>query len=244
MCGIKPPQDQYLASENKPMHAIPDLGHIYYYVIWVDGSPLNILTRCLLEEVLRSHLIPTIGAEMTNVKSLAVCMVVVTTPALAQTDAQVGALDATVAEMTDALVKGNMVATVEMLPPAMLQSMASDSGMEPDQLLQMMRDQLEAAAGAVVSTDVEFDSDAIEWKTTEDGQDYALVPGAFVVEATDPSTDSVVTMKQTATYIGIPDDGEWYVIDISNPAQQAIFASAYPDYEGITVPAGTMEMVQ
>lgn len=177
-------------------------------------------------------------------KSLAVCLLLSTSPAFAQTDADTAALDAVLTEMSETMASGNMAAAVEMLPPTMLESMAEAAGMDTEQLLEVTRAQLEAASGSVAFSDVELGGDAIEWKTTEDDKDYALVPGSFVITATDPSSGTDMKMKQTATYIGIPDDDEWYVVDISNPAQQSIFASAYPDYAEVTVPEATTEMMQ
>lgn len=186
------------------------------------------------------------GMVMTKLKlnTFAVCLTLATTPVFAQTDADEAAFGAVVTQYTEALEAGNMGASMDVLPPVLLQTIAETAGVDKDQLLEGMRAQAEAMGDSMVFSDINFDQDAIEWKTAESGKDYALIQGSSVLEMTDPSTDTTVKMKRSGTYLGMSDGGEWYMIEISDPQQQALFDAAYPDYAGITVPAGTMETVE
>ncbi|EKE43203.1 hypothetical protein OCGS_2794 [Oceaniovalibus guishaninsula JLT2003] len=175
-------------------------------------------------------------------KTLAFCLALAIAPASAQDAADQAALDTMLARMTQALEAGDMAVTMEVLPPTMLDRMAEQSGLDRDRLLEVTRAQIEAAGDTVTFSEVDFGGDGIDWKTTEAGADYALVPSESVIEVRDPASDATMRMRQTATFIAIPDAGQWYMVDISSPEQQAIFADAYPDYAGITVPPAAVEV--
>ena len=176
--------------------------------------------------------------------SLALCLAMAAAPAFAQTDEQKAELDTLLAKVTTALEAGDMAVMLETLPPTMLENMASGSGMDKDKLIEATRAQAEAAGSAMTFSEVEVGGDDIKWEKTESGKDYALVPSKSVVEVKDPSSGAVMKMKQAATFLAFPDEGEWYMVDISSAPQKAMFVSAFPDYADVTVPETSVEMVQ
>ena len=153
------------------------------------------------------------------------------------TEAEKAALDQVLTRFEDDMDRRDMAAVIAAMPPRIIPRMAEQSGMSVEQLKAMVVKLSDSAMDMV--GEFGFEHRSIEFKELANGTPFALVP-----------TSTVINMKDGPSYrvkshtLALLEDGNWYVMRVEEPKQLMILHGAYPDFVGVELPQGSMELLE
>lgn len=159
-------------------------------------------------------------------------------PAAAFDAADRNAVTQEVAGFEKAVENKDYAVFFDTVPPKMMQVIADQAGMPVEALEKAMEAQITKAMGSVQMESFKMDTAAMETGETSAGRAYAKIPTESVMVA--PNLGKI---RATNTTLALRDEDEWYLVRIDSPAQLSILRKAYPDFEGVSFPQGTMEAV-
>ena len=161
-------------------------------------------------------------------------------PALARevTEEDRGAVEVLIAQVDAAMEDGDMMAAMDVVPPALLDAMAEATGLSTEAMREAMEAALEQAMAEVeiVSSEMRL-ADAEEAETSE-GRPYLLVPTETVMKVADQ------TLRNESDTLALEDGGAWYLVRIDDVSQIAMVQQVYPDFAGVEFPRGRMSVVE
>jgi len=189
-----------------------------------------------------SRLLPTVALRCA--RSLVALLVVVAaalSPAWARplTDAETAALGETVAEFDAAMRAGDYAAIIEVLPPRMLEHIASEANVPVDELLAALKGQMDEVFASVELISFGMDVAASEEHELADGSPYALLPTTTVMEA-----EGMGRVKVDSKTLGLLDGADWYLVRVSDAAMVGVLRQVYPQFVGVEFPAETMTALE
>jgi ABC-type Fe3+-hydroxamate transport system substrate-binding protein len=172
--------------------------------------------------------------------ALALCLALLA-PAAAQglTDSQQQALVDRVESFNAAMKANDMKTVMGVLPPRMLERIASSAGVTTELLLDAMQEQMDEVMQSVTIVSFGMDVAAAEVVTLEDGFVYAMIPTETVV---DLGTEGG-KMRANSRTLGLLEDEVWYLVRVDDAQQVAIVREVYPPLVNVEFPAGTVEAV-
>jgi hypothetical protein len=153
------------------------------------------------------------------------------------TDTEKQGLAETIKGFDEAMGGGDFERIVATIPPKVLQSMADKFKLPIDQLRTSVIEQSKEALKTVTIVSYAMDLDHAEYKETADGTPYVLVPTETVMEV---GKDK---LRATAQTLAIFDEGQWYLVRVSEKAQVDIFKAVYPSFTDVEFPEGKLEPV-
>ena len=142
-------------------------------------------------------------------------------------------------EQVDAAMEdGDMMAAMDVVPPALFDAMAEATGLSPEEMREAMDAALEQAMAEVEIVSSEMRLDEAEAAETSSGRPYLLVPTETVMEAGGD------TLRNESDTLALEDGGEWYLVRIDDINQIAMVQEVYPDFAGVEFPRGRMSVVE
>ncbi len=166
-----------------------------------------------------------------KLKAAALSLAVLTTPALAETQADRDTIAAGMDGLIAAISAGEFASTFDTVPPKLLEAMATQAGMSTDQLREAGTAAATAMMGMVKIESYEYDLDGAEFGKT-DAREYALIPTSSVMESMGQK------LKTTGDTLAMQDEGEWYLLRVEEPAQIELLRSVYPDMADVEITPG------
>ncbi len=155
------------------------------------------------------------------------------------TDAETAALAGTVTEFNAAIGAGDYEAIIEVIPPPMLDHIAKQAGVPVDQLLVGLKGQMKEIFASVELVSFGMDVAAAEERELADGSPYVLIPTNTVMEA-----EGLGRMKVDSFTLGLLDEGDWYLLRVSDVAMVGVLRQVYPQFIGVEFPAETMTALE
>ena len=156
------------------------------------------------------------------------------------TDNQRAALEARVADFSAIMTDGDMADLLAYTPPPVRATLVEMSGLDEAQLVEAMRAAMGAAMQGTTIDDFSMDVAAATVEETPNGsRTYVLIP-----TATDITVEGQGTVQAASQTLALEDQGEWWLVRIDDPQQTMILAQAYPEFAGVTFPAGTVTPAQ
>lgn len=155
------------------------------------------------------------------------------------TDEETAALEETVAGFDEAMKSGDYETVVGIVPPAVIENIATSAGIASDDLIVAMVEQTTQAMAAITLISFGMDMENAEYLETEDGTPYVLIPTETVMD-----TGAGGKIKAASPTLALMDEGEWYLLSVSDPNQVTILKQVYPSFAAVELPAGTMEKVE
>lgn len=148
-------------------------------------------------------------------------------------------LDARVDQMNGMVEAGQFSAMIEFLPPKVLQTIADAFGVTADEAREASRMVVDEVMSQVTIVDYHIDLAGAETFLTPDGSRlYVIFDISMLMET------QGIRVKSVSANLGFMDDGVWYLMDPSDPAQAGFLRKAYPEFEGVTFAPRTMELVE
>ncbi|WBU52223.1 hypothetical protein [Paracoccus sp. SCSIO 75233] len=153
-----------------------------------------------------------------------------TTTTLLTEDAK-QSLEARVNAFDRDLTQGNMASVVEYLPPKMIDMLAEEVGAPPEFLKAAVGSMIEGMTQEIDIVGYSDISQALVG-TTSTGMPYALIPGAARFTA------GGETFTDQSTTLALMDEGEWYLVGLSDAETVEDVREAYPEFRTVTLPSG------
>ena len=128
---------------------------------------------------------------------------------------------------------------VAVVPPRIVAAIAKKNGVTVENLKPAIAAVITAALAAAKVESFSIDISQAKYKELPDGSPYALIPTKTVIDAGDKGRFAESTFS-----LAIIDDGKWYVIRVNDVANLIIMRSVYPEFAGVELPSGSMEILK
>ena len=162
-------------------------------------------------------------------------------PVVAQelTDAQRQGLAARIESFDAAMLASDMTTVMGVIPPKVLEKIATTYNVTTEQLIAAAQEQIDAAMAEVKIESFSMDLEAGEVGQLADGTTYVLLPTETVIDMGDAGGK----FRSNTKTLGLAEGDTWYLVRIDDAQQVAIFKEVYPAFADVEFPAGTMEQV-
>lgn len=148
-------------------------------------------------------------------------------------------LDARIDQMNGMVEAGQFSAMIEFLPPKVLQTIADAFGVTADEARDASRMVVDEVMSQVAIVDYHIDLAGAETFRTPDGSRlYVIFDISMLMET------QGIRVKSVSSNLAFMDDGVWYLMDPSDPAQAGFLRKAYPEFEGVTFAPRTMDVIE
>lgn len=142
------------------------------------------------------------------------------------------------AALATAFKTGDAATTVAGIPPRIIDLIAADFGMTPDEARAATR-----AAMAATFADVTI----VEYRIELDGAEVAVTPDGSRAYLAAPLVMEIDVMGSrfaaTSYVVALKDDGVWYLVDVGEPPQAEMLRRVYPEFAGVDFPAGSVAVL-
>jgi len=164
------------------------------------------------------------------------------TPVIAQPISQ--ADRATIGERINAfdtmMKEGRTSDSLDFVPPHMLDTIAKKFGVPVATFKSSFGAQIAAVMKDVKFVSFRMDlSAAKEGVTPDKSRNYLLVPTETVIE-----TGGAGRLLSKNSTLALKDGGKWYLVRIDSAQQVMMLREAYPEFEGVEFPTGSMTPVK
>ncbi len=179
---------------------------------------------------------------MSFLKALLVALTLCASPAFAQDfpAADRAAMTARIDDFNADFVAGDVAAIVDFMPPKILSSLSTQTGMEEEALRAAIKDELDAALEIVTIDSYKMHTAAATYNLTPAGdQAYVLIPTETVM-----TVDGAGRMRATGETLAFADAGTWYLMRIDEAEQVQLLTDAYPAFRGVAFTPGTLTTIE
>jgi PBP1b-binding outer membrane lipoprotein LpoB len=152
---------------------------------------------------------------------------------------QQSGLTARVESFDAAMKANNMVEIMGVVPPKVLEAIATKFGVTTEQLVEATQQQFDEAMKTVKLESFSMDLATAEIAALADGTPYALIPTETVMDL----GAEMGKMKATSSTLGLLDGTTWYLVRVEDAQQVAILKEVYPAFADVVFPTGSMEPV-
>ena len=154
-------------------------------------------------------------------------------------DREKASLARTVADFDKAFREARYNDVVAVVPPRIVESIAKKNGLTVEKLRPEIAAVLAKAMTLVKIESYAIYLSAIQYKELPNGAPYALIPTKTVIDAGDKGRFAESTFS-----LAFIDEGKWYVIRVNDVANLMIMRSVYPEFAGVELPRGSMEILK
>lgn len=147
-------------------------------------------------------------------------------------------LAAEVEDFGSAMESGDLETVSATIPPRVLDHIARSAGVDTDILRSIIIEQMEDVFAENPLEGFAMDAGNAIHRELADGAPYALVP-----TETDVEVDGR-TMRMRSHTLALMDQGEWYLLRVSEAQQIAILRQVYPEFAEVEFPESTVEVLE
>lgn len=155
------------------------------------------------------------------------------------TDAQHAALQARIESFDAAMSASDMAEIMGVVPPKVLDKIATTYGVTTEQLVAATQEQFTEALKTVTFVSFGMDLEAATIGTLPSGAPYALIPTETVMDL----GANGGKMRATASTLGLLDGDTWYLVRTEDGQQVQVLKEVYPEFADVEFPKGAMEPV-
>ncbi len=155
------------------------------------------------------------------------------------TDAEKQQLQTTVENFDKAMRAQDYATVIDAVPPRLVDLIAKQAGYDPVQIRAGMVELTMAAMAQVKIEDFGMDFSAAATHALPNGDPYVLIPTVMVMNA-----EAAGKLSAKSETLALLDDGQWYLVRVSEPQQARILRQAYPQFASIEFSSETMEAVK
>jgi len=140
----------------------------------------------------------------------------------------------------DTAMRGADYATVsETIPPKVLAYIADKGGIDVAKLHEIVIAEMTKALAEVKLEDFSMDLAKAEYRETETGEPYVLIPTVTIMDAGD-----LGKLKSTSQTLALLDEGKWYLLRVNEQQQVEIMRQVYPQFVGVEFDSGSVEALK
>ncbi len=157
-------------------------------------------------------------------------------PAVAQTGQDIAGARLAIERFEAAFDAREYGALLTAMPPRILETIATQSGIPADVLSAQLATQMTAMMSQMTFESFGMDLQAATWGETSTGLTYALVPTQTVM-----SQHGSGRVQSNTTTLMLHENDIWYLIRVDSTQQTSILRQAYPEFASVDFPFGSME---
>ena len=154
-------------------------------------------------------------------------------------DTEKAALSQTVSEFDAGMRNQNYERVIATVPPRVIAAIAKKAGIGVEELAPAMVQVMKSALAAVKVESFSMAMMSAQYKELSNGTPYVLIPTETVIDAGDKGRISEKTHS-----LALQDDGKWYILRVNDVGNLMILRDVYPDFAGVELPSGSMEMLK
>ena len=148
------------------------------------------------------------------------------------------ALKIRILEFENAVKNNNMDSILNVVPPKIMATISEKFNINIEQLQAAMKDAMVNAMASVTMLSFKMDLENAVKKETVAGRIYLLVP-----TTTTMTLDETEVQSKSHT-LAFVDGGTWYLVRISDDQQVQFLKAAYPEFDSVTFPKGTTQLLE
>ncbi|MBA4489887.1 hypothetical protein [Paracoccus sp. S1E-3] len=163
--------------------------------------------------------------------------------ARAQTAEDIATVTALAHELERITLSGDIAASLQFLPPTLLDKNAEAQGMSRAEFDVMMIQRMTemGAISKVLQSDI--DATQMRWNRLPDGTLFALIPTRNLLEVALEPGEAPMQIAETSATLALKDQGQWRVVRAGSQTQQESLRRAFPWLENITLPEAKTEVL-
>lgn len=143
-----------------------------------------------------------------------------------------------ISDFREAISNNDWDGIVSVLPPRLLKTMAKNFDLEVDVLIAAIKEQTKNSMTSVSIVSFELDLENAIKNQSASGRIYLLIPTTTVLK-----TEKSKLLGESHT-LAFVDDEVWYLIRLGDGAQIMFVKEAYPEFENVNFPEGTINLVE
>ncbi len=174
------------------------------------------------------------------IAALLALLVLACQPAAARSlsDQEGAALSATVAAFDNAMRTADYDKVIDLsIPPRMFAMLAKKANAPADKLRAFVIQQTRGLMQKAQLESFGMELAKATHRELKNGQPYSLIPTRTVIDG--GSRGRIVQTSHTLAHL---DGGKWYLLRISDLKQVSMLQETYPEFSGVELPRGTMEI--
>ena len=147
-------------------------------------------------------------------------------------------LKISILEFENAMETKNVDSILNFMPPKVMMVLAQKLNINIEQLQTALKDAMLNSMASITMFSFKMDLERAVSNETGTGRKYFLIPttNTMTLENT-----KVLAKSQTLAFL---DGGTWYLVRISEDQQIQLFKTAYPEFDNVTFPRGTTELLE
>ena len=157
-------------------------------------------------------------------------------PAAAQTAEDIATVTALADELERITVSGDIAASLQFLPPTLLDKNAEAQGMSRAEFDVMMVQSMTELAAISKVLESDIDTTEISWKSLPNGTLFALMPTRNVLDVALEPGETPMRIEETSATLALKDQGQWRVVRAGSHTQQDSLRAAFQWLEGVDLP--------
>jgi hypothetical protein len=153
-------------------------------------------------------------------------------------DKERASLATTVSEFDAAMRDERFDRVLETVPPRVLASIAEKAGVSAEKMAPMMVEFIKQLTATVKIESFSMDLAHADYRELPAGEPYALIPTNTVIDL-----GAKGRMRERSFTVALIDGGKWYLVRVNDAAQLTIMREVYPEFTGVEIPRGSMEVM-
>ena len=143
-----------------------------------------------------------------------------------------------ISDYREAVSNNDWDGIVSVIPPRLLRTMAGKFDLEVNYLITRMKQVMKNAMASVSIVYFELDLQNAVRNKSSSGRIYLLIPTTTVMQSKE---SLILGESHTLAFV---DDKIWYLVRLDEDTQILFLKEAYPEFESVTLPKGTMNIIE
>ncbi|NHF71934.1 hypothetical protein [Paracoccus xiamenensis] len=165
-------------------------------------------------------------------------------PATAQTAEDIATVNSLANELERITIAGDIAASLQFLPPTLLDKNAEAQGMTRAEFDAMMTESMTEMAQLSSVRESVIDTTQMVWQALPDGTLFAIIPTRNVLEVTLNDDEAPMVIEENSTTLALQDQGAWRVVRAGSATQQDSLRNAFPWLGQVDLPVATTKVLE
>ena len=143
-----------------------------------------------------------------------------------------------ISDYREAVSNNDWDGIISVIPPRLLRTMAGKFDLEVNDLIAGLKQEMKNAMASVSIVYFELDLQNAVKNESSSGRIYLLIPTTTVMQSKE---SLILGESHTLAFV---DDKVWYLVRLDKDTQIMFLKEAYPEFENVTFPKGTMNILE
>ena len=149
------------------------------------------------------------------------------------------AIGTVISGLTKAIEAGDFSGMVHVIPPRILDRIATRAKTDRAGLIALMTDVFADSFASITFEHYAFDLDAARPGEGSDGSPYLLIPLSMTIRTGDGQR-----LAMQSWSLAVQEGAHWYLVDVDEAPQLTMFLDLFPQFKGLEIPTGSIKVLQ